>query len=127
MIERSLSSFASEGHGLWAVFPRDSHNLIGFCGFWFFHQPRRLQLLYGIAPPEWGQGLATEVAQAMLEFAFQELNFSRIEASADAANVASQRVLEKVGMAYQQRTQENGLDTVYYAITRESWSERSRS
>ncbi len=55
----------------------------------------------------------------MLSYGFNELSFERIEASTDAANVASSKVMERVGMSFWKREMTNGLDTVYFAISRQ--------
>lgn len=120
-VEESVRLFESSGLGLWAVRPRGGDELIGFCGFWFFHEPPRPELLYGVAPRLWNRGLATEAARAMLAYGFGRLSFGRIEASTDAANVASARVLERAGMSFWKREVTDGLDTVYYAVTREAF------
>lgn len=117
-IDASIAHFESDGLGLWAVFPHGENRLIGFCGFWFFHDPPQLQLLYGIAPSHWGKGFATEVAKAMIRYGFEKHSFDRIEASADVPNLASLRVMEKAGMHFQKRVCASGLDTVYYVISR---------
>jgi ribosomal-protein-alanine N-acetyltransferase len=118
LVKTSLTSFEDHGYGLWAVFARYEESLIGFCGFWFFHEPPKLELLYGIAPTHWHKGLATEAARAMMNYSFKELSFERIEGSTDAANVASARVMERAGMSLWKRETTNGLDTVYFAILR---------
>lgn len=46
----------------------------------------------------WGQGYATEAADAFLSCAFRELRLHRVWATCDTRNVASWRVMEKVGM-----------------------------
>ena len=107
--------------------PEAEEALIGFCGFWFFHEPPRLELLYGIAPAYWNRGLATEAARAMMRYGFEELSFERIEASTDAANLASSKVMERAGMSFWKREPTNGLDTVYYAISREAFDRRFRA
>ena len=121
VIEASTSSFETEGFGLWAASLLNEDALIGFCGFWFFHDPPQLELLYGLSEAYWNSGLATELARALLGYGFERLRFERIEASTDAANVASQRVMLKAGMRFWKRECTNGLDTVYYAVTREAF------
>lgn len=121
IIDTSLASFEAHGFGLWAVLPVAEEALIGFCGFWYFHDPPRLELLYGIAPAYWNKGLATEAARAMMKYGFEELSFERIEASTDAPNLASVRVMERAGMSFWKRELTNGLDTIYYAISREAF------
>jgi ribosomal-protein-alanine N-acetyltransferase len=125
IIETSLAQFDAHGYGLWAVISRPEDALIGFCGFWFFHEPRKLELLYGITAQHWNKGLATEAATAMMTYGFAELSFERIEASTDAANLASVRVMEHAGMTFWKRESTNGLDTIYYAISREAFQSKN--
>lgn len=124
IIETSIASFAAKGFGLWAVLPEAEDRLIGFCGFWFFHEPPRLELLYGMATAYWNKGLATEAALAMMRYGFESLAMERIEASTDAANLASVRVMKRTGMSFWKREDTNGLDTIYYAISREAFERR---
>ena len=56
LVDASVASFEAHGYGLWAVSLQNDDALIGFCGFWPFHEPPRLELLYGIAPGHWGAG-----------------------------------------------------------------------
>ena len=125
ILETSRTLFDASGYGLWAVLPQSEDLLIGFCGFWFFHDPPKLELLYGIAPAYWNRGLATESATAMMRYGFEQLSFERIEGSTDAANSASVRVMERAGMSFSKREQSNGLDTIYYAISRKAFYEQS--
>jgi ribosomal-protein-alanine N-acetyltransferase len=106
-----------KGHGLWAVLPRDEDELIGFSGFWRFHDPPQLELVYGISSAHWSKGFASEAAQAVMSYGFEQLSFERIEASTDAPNVASVKVMEKLGMSFWKREMSNGLDTIYYYRT----------
>lgn len=115
----SAALFAACGYGLWAVCPLGGAELLGFGGFWHFHEPPEVQLLYGIAPGHWGRGLATEVARACIRYGFEELGLERVVASADAPNAASIRVMEKAGLAFERRDVVQGRDTVSYALPRE--------
>jgi len=121
IIEQSIDHFKNTGLGLWAVMPRTDNTLIGFCGYWFFHDPPELQLLYGIAPARWGRGLATEAARAMIGYGFQQHGFDRIVASADEPNRASLKVMEKAGMRFEKQINHNGMETAYYIILREDF------
>ncbi|MGC2310220.1 MAG: GNAT family protein [Candidatus Babeliaceae bacterium] len=58
----------------------------------------RAFLEYFVKPAYWNQGIATEAAQAVIDFAFNNLKLHRIEASVHPDNKASIRVLEKLGM-----------------------------
>ncbi len=49
----------------------------------------------------WGQGLATEAAQALVAFGLEQMQLARIEAVCLPENAASARVLQKAGMQYE--------------------------
>ena len=117
-IEHSLACFETDGSGQWAMMLKGHDALMGFCGYRAFHDPPEMQLIYGLAPAYWGRGLAAEAARAMIRYGFETLGFDEIIASTDAPNHASIRVMEKAGMAFQKRIPIDGLDTIYYAISR---------
>src|SRR5947209_2009523 len=57
-------------------------------------------LAYYLARPYWGRGLATEAGRAFVEYGFGELGLSRIVAGANTNNLASNRVLQKLGFVW---------------------------
>lgn len=118
IVARSGELFAERGFGLWGIRWRDRAPLVGFAGYWYFRRPPVLELLFGVAPPCWRQGIATEAGRALLRFAFEVLNFQIVEASTDFANRASARVLEKLAMTQDRRETIAGLDTRFYKISR---------
>jgi len=118
IIAASQNCFQTKGFGLWTAVDKVDEKLAGFGGFWFFHQPPTLELLFGIAPDYWHRGLATEVARALLEYGFERLSLPRIEASTDADNHASARVLERAGMRFWKREITQEGDLIYYALDR---------
>lgn len=59
---------------------------------------RHAELGYWIGVPYWGQGFASEAAQRLLEFGFDELELHRVHAHYLTRNLASGRVLAKLGM-----------------------------
>ena len=52
---------------------------------------------YGILPEFWGRGYATEAVDAVVRWALDQPGIKSVEAETDAENIASQRVLEKIG------------------------------
>jgi ribosomal-protein-alanine N-acetyltransferase len=92
--------------------------LIGFAGFWYFHDPPELELLYGLAPAHWGRGFATETAEALIQYGFDTLGWDVIQACTDAPNEASVRVMERLGLHFERRAMINGLDTLVYRLPR---------
>jgi RimJ/RimL family protein N-acetyltransferase len=82
-----------------ALVLKEEDRLIGNCGI-RVHDPalREAEIGYEIAPRHWGKGYATEAASEILRFGFEELELHRITAWCVAENLASARVLEKIGM-----------------------------
>ena len=70
----------------------------------------------------WRQGYVTEVSAKLLEFGFYKLNLHRIYATCDTENIASARVLEKIGMQREGKMRDDKLirkkwrDSFLYAV-----------
>ena len=75
----------------------------------------------------WGYGYATEAARRLLAFGFEELGLHRIFATCDPLNIASSRVLEKIGMRCEGHLREHKWqkgrwrDSLMYAILAREW------
>jgi [ribosomal protein S5]-alanine N-acetyltransferase len=61
----------------------------------------RAELGYVLARPYWNQGLITEALQPIIDWALTQPNIYRVWAVCDYENLASARVMEKVGMTYE--------------------------
>ncbi|MBP7779185.1 MAG: GNAT family N-acetyltransferase [Acidobacteria bacterium] len=116
----STRGFAERRFGLWGLHDAAGGPLIGFCGCrdWSTGEP---ELMYGLWPAWWGRGLATEAAQAVLEYVFEVLGHPVMMAATDPPNVASIRVMERLGMVFDWRGEMHGLDTLVYRLSRERW------
>ncbi len=96
-----------------AVIYKDTGELIGWCGL--DHRDRTKEnpvLFYLLKKSYWGRGLATEAARALIGYAFNELGLNRVDSGAEFENIASKRVMEKIGMQYLGLNDEGG-----YAFT----------
>lgn len=81
--------------------------LIGNCGIRRADATStQAELGYELAPRHWGQGYASEATRAMLGLAFQELGLHRVWGECVAENVASRRVMERLGMHLEGRLRE---------------------
>lgn len=121
VIASSMHDFATRGFGHWAITFKGETELIGWSGLRYFGEPPRVEVLYGLRPPFWGQGLVVEALLAIFQFGFDTLGLARIYAGADPPNTASIRVMEKARMRFDQRTQINGLEAIYYLLAREEF------
>jgi [ribosomal protein S5]-alanine N-acetyltransferase len=113
-VREGMGEFDRHGFGLWVV--EEAERLIGFCGLRPLDNAPGVEVLYGIAPSRWGEGFATEAALAMLLFGFEEAGLDRIIGVADRRNVASRRVLEKIGMTFDECVLNEGREEIRYSI-----------
>ena len=107
--------------GLWATIHKATGKFIGRCGLlpWIIEGRQEVEVAYTIARKYWGQGLGTEVAQAILDYGFGELKLSRLICLIDPQNIASQKVAEKIGMTLEKRVEGidgDNLPTLIYSI-----------
>jgi ribosomal-protein-alanine N-acetyltransferase len=120
-IELSRASFSDHGYGSWLLFARAHPTVVGFSGLRRFGEPPEVEVLYGIDSLQWGFGLATEAAAAVLRYAFETLALERVFAGADAPNAASFRVMEKLGMRFLRRVIEGDSEVAYYVVSRSAF------
>ena len=73
---------------------------------------------YCFAEASWGQGYATEAARALLDWAFGTFDLNRVQAETDTRNLASARVLEKLGFVREGTLRE---DCVVEGVVSDSW------
>lgn len=85
-------------------------------------QTREAEVGYTLRRDHWGQGYASEAAKAIVLFGFATLGLHRIYATTSPLNVASQRVLERLGFTYEGHLRKNVLqrgqwrDSFLYAV-----------
>ncbi|WP_392541936.1 GNAT family N-acetyltransferase [Oryzobacter telluris] len=79
---------------------------------------RSASLGYCFGEAVWGNGFATEAARAVLEWAYDTLDLNRVQAEADTRNIASARVLEKLGFVREGTLRE---DCVVEGVVSDSW------
>ena len=114
-----ISHWQRHGYGRWAVVHQETQKLIGYGGLRSFDGTP--ELVYLLARPYWGLGFATEIAQGCLEYGFMQQNFERIIALTRPDNLASRRVMEKVGLSFEKSDKFFDLDVVLYALTRDEY------
>ena len=93
--------------------------LIGYGGLRSFEETP--ELVYLLAKPYWGIGLATEMARAALSFGFVENRFERIIAMAKIANSASQHIMKKVGMSFEKYANIFQMEVACYSLSRDTY------
>ncbi len=90
-------------HGFtsWAIVRKEDNAFIGKCGFNYLPDNSDIELAYMLDEPYWGNGYASEIAKATLEYGINKLNLKRVVALVYPQNSPSIRVIEKTGMKYE--------------------------
>ncbi len=81
----------------WKTVEKSSGEIVGTCGFGLLSETNEIELGYLLRQKSWGKGYATEIAGATLDYGFNKLGFREIIALTALENIASQKVLEKIG------------------------------
>jgi len=88
------------------------------------------ELGYRLRRMDWGQGLASEGALALVNWGFKSCGYDKIVAGTMTVNHASRRVMEKIGMRYARTVSVDGPDPfpgsehgdVWYELMRSEWN-----
>ena len=125
-IERSICSYEENGFGSWALVEKASSRLIGFCGLALqtVEERQETEIGYRLARQFWGQGFASEAASAVLVYGFGQLKLESVIAIVQPENVASVRVVEKIGFSCFKECRYHDRDVRIYRKTILEWSEK---
>jgi len=110
-----------------ALVVNDGKIYIGGIGLVLSLENFRAEMGYWVGKPYWGLGYGTEAAREILRYGFEDLQLNRINASYFTRNVASGRIMEKIGMSYEGRFREHDnkwgelLDREYRAILKDEY------
>lgn len=96
--------------GLWATIHKETGQFIGRCGLlpWTLDGQFEVEVAYLLDKTFWHQGLATEAAQAIAEYAITTLGQTRLVCLITHGNTASIKVAERIGM----QLEREGVDEI---------------
>lgn len=119
-IETSMYNYQTKGFGASAVIEKSTNKFIGCCGLVYDperSEPEIPEIIYSFEPCYWGQGFASEIVPAMLNYGLTQCGLQRILATIAPENLASQRVAEKAGMVFsREEIESDGLPSLFYFI-----------
>ena len=122
-VEQNIDHWQQHGFGL-RVFHRKSDGVfIGRAGLKTYEIDGKelIGLAYAVMPDYWNRGFATEMAEASLHVGFGHLDFPEIGAWTLPVNLASQRVMEKLGFQYERDFEFAGLLHRLYRLVAGEW------
>lgn len=117
-IEGFIACYKEFGFGKWAVILKETNQLLGYCGIAVVQIDGKAEkeLGYRLGSNYWGQGFATEAAEAAIWCGFSRFALPYVIGIVSRENRASVRVLEKIGMQHQGTTTFHDLEMNLYRI-----------
>jgi ribosomal-protein-alanine N-acetyltransferase len=99
----------------WAMINKADGDFIGMCLLRIYNnEPDKLEIGYCLHTKYWGQGIATEMANALIDYALKYPEIKTIVAVTTPGNTASQIVLEKAGLIKQGSIVRNNEELVFF-------------
>lgn len=103
-LKKLLDHFHSKGYTYFPIFLNETYQPVGFAGFKYqdYESPYTpaVDIGYRFLSDQWGNGYATEACEALLIQAPRKWNFRRVISVTPKSNIASQNVMQKIGMEF---------------------------
>lgn len=124
---KNYNAYEKTGYGRWAVIEKSTGLFIGFCGL-KLNEENVIDIGFRFLQEYWGKGYATESSIASMKYGFQNFDMDEIIGRADTKNLASIRVLEKLGMTYWKIGETDHMgETAYYRISKQDFLNKFQS
>jgi ribosomal-protein-alanine N-acetyltransferase len=127
-IDEDAGRFEREESFRFAIVLNATGRQVGNCTLFSLHrQNRRAEIGYALARSHWGHGYMHEALQALLGFAFTDLDLHRLEADIDPRNAASAAALTRLGFQEEGLLRERWIvagevsDSQLYGLLRREW------
>jgi RimJ/RimL family protein N-acetyltransferase len=122
-IRQAVDHWWQHGFGFWVFYRKSDGVFIGRGGLKTYQIDGRdvIGVAYAVMPDYWNQGFATEMAQASLDVGFGRLGFHEIASWTLPNNLASQRLMEKLGFRYERDFEFTGLVHRFYRLVAGEW------
>lgn len=112
----NYSDYRRNGYGRWAVINKSTQEFLGWCGLKYDENLDKTDIGFRFFEHFWNKGFATESAKACIDYGFEKLNLKTIIGRAMKENMASIKVLEKIGLQYQRDFNFDGEEGVIYSV-----------
>lgn len=127
-IDLIRKQYVTNGFGRCAVIDKRTNEFLGWGGLKYEEKFRSdfayNDIGYRLRQEFWGKGIATEVASASLQWGFESLKLKEICAAADVDNLASNKVLKKIGLNFKEVVFYEDTPCNWYTITQQDYKEK---
>ena len=123
LLKKYIEGYESDHYYRWAITLKETGECIGQIAYFLVDQKNNfVEMEYCIGSSFQRQGLATEAAQAVIQYAFKQIGVHKVQICHKSINMPSRRVIEKCGFVYEGTLRDyfymNGdyVDRLYYSI-----------
>lgn len=126
-INNIRNQYVNQGIGRWAAIEKSSGDFIGWSGLKLNFEERMNNKInfydvgYRFIPRYWGKGYATESALALLYYAFNTMKLKIVVGMAEVENIASNKVLGKIGLKYINDFPYENIIASWYELKKEDY------
>jgi ribosomal-protein-alanine N-acetyltransferase len=122
-LEKMIKHMDQHGFSYWILEEKQSHTFMGRAGLLHteIDGSHEVELGYALLPEFWSKGLATEAAKEIIRIAFEEFKLDNIVCFSLPGNMASLRVMEKLGFSFEKKCVYKELPHVLYRLTADQW------
>lgn len=106
----------THGFSKWIILERRLGCAIGDSGLLKLEEHGWIDLGFRLAKSHWGKGLATEAASAWVRAAFDDFHIALLTALVHPENVASIRILGKLGFHFERRDTVMGMNSILFSL-----------
>ncbi len=124
IINQNEKHFKEEQFGLWKMSLSASNEIIGYVGLWHFFDEDQPQLMYALLKDFTKKGFAKEASEAIIDYAFNRLNFQYVIAATDSIHKESQNVALSLGMIMVEERIENEKPTLFFRLNKARQTDR---
>ena len=119
LFAKTFVDYENGPFGRWGVFDAITGDCIGNCLLRIFEEDHSAyEIGYSIAKAYWGKGIGSEIAAALVDYAFAHTEEGDITALTHPDNIGSQRVLEKAGFVREGNIVRRGADLYFFVLKR---------
>ena len=124
---RNLPQIEKLGYGNFTLIKKDTGEKIGSCGLFHREGLDVVDIGFAFLPEYFGKGYGYEAASRILRAGFEEYGLQKISAITVKENVASQKLIEKLGLKFQKIVQipNDPEDLLYYEVSKQEWQKNN--
>ncbi|MBW4636239.1 MAG: GNAT family N-acetyltransferase [Iphinoe sp. HA4291-MV1] len=117
-LQNNLKHWQDYGFGLWVFRDKADGRFVGRGGLknTYIGGKNEVELAYALMSEFWGKGLATEMGETILKVGFEQLALPKVVCFTMTTNLASQRVMQKLGFQYERDIIHANLPHVFYRL-----------